>query len=40
MKDKYVQKLEIIRNELEDANKWSDVARVLDMLNKLLDEVE
>lgn len=40
MKDKYVQKLEIIRNELSDASKWSDVERVLDMLNKLLDEVE
>lgn len=40
MKDKYVTKLEIIRDELADAKTWSDVERVAQMLSKLLDEVE
>lgn len=40
MKDKYVVKLAIIRDELNDAKKWSDVERVAQMLNRLLDEVE
>lgn len=39
MKDKYVTALVIARNELEDATKWSDVDRAVDMLNKILDEV-
>ena len=39
MKDKYVTALVIARNELQDATKWSDVERVEEMLNKILDEV-
>jgi hypothetical protein len=40
MERKYIVKLEMIRDELRDAKKWSEVERVEQMLEQLLDEVE
>lgn len=40
MERKYVVKLEMIRDELRDAKKWSEVERVENLLDSLLDEVE
>lgn len=40
MEERYIRKLEIIRDELSDAKKWSEVERVEKLLNDLLDEVE
>lgn len=40
MERKYIVKLEMIRDELRDAKKWSEVERVENLLDSLLDEVE
>lgn len=40
MTSEYVLKLEMIRDELREAKKWSDIERVENLLDSLLDEVE